>query len=874
MKQNLIKNGLTFKTLGNGGKNSVINKNIANELNDCTISSIAEYYKKKKMRLSQSNQNHSQKSEIGSKATFVTKEDEYMIIINICGISKKNIKLDLVGNYFIISCQKKKTILSGDNDNKFSYFKKSFKLPNDSEPESMQAKLYEKRLEVTIKRIIDDKISNNSKISLIENNDNVNESSIHDISKIDTKEIRNIPNKGIITDSLDYQKDNNINNNIENENIENKNIKVNHINNTKKNKPNLKRKSAFSETNILKLNFNPVKNLRKLTSDTNLFYKNNVNKILCINSTSFNNKETITSKLNKLKLSSFLPNSNTVKPKKSISEQSLIHNEDINRITSSSKNQDIHNSGWILVTKKKPYRRNSFSDKETITKNQSFQMKVKSNNNSTEDINNLNSKIHYRDPNNIYSYLYVSSENNLLSNISLKRSSMTFDKNSLRNINSSQPIINKNSSNNNLSRTSISSSRKNSNSNSNHNLTRTSISSSRKNSNSNSNHNLTRTSISSSRKNSNSNSNHNLTRTSISSSRKNSNSNSSYSISKMKSESSISSIRKNSNSNYNITESRLKSGSRSVSATNLRKPSNSIPNSKISSRKSSSNDLLISKPNVRRSLSNISEKSENKKPNHLNNNISNENEIKKSLHQMILDKLNSNNNNNNTIKKTTTRNLYGSNNNKVRPVLSKQNSTANTMSIKNKYNFCSSKKNLIPTVDRQQLILADKKLEKKESKSSIYSDKMNKLNEDKLFWDHSTNIYESMKSKILKDINESIKSFNTNKKSKKPSAIMTKPISSTSVQDKNQTQKLNKSSPSPLSSQYQNLRKQSLIPSTPKSKLSNDKPLLKIKTIPNNNNFTLKKSKIPYTPTSKATLNKIDDLITNSIYTKNRITTY
>jgi HSP20 family molecular chaperone IbpA len=406
MNQNLIKNGLTFKTLGGGKKNIInntINKNIANELGDCTLSSITEYYKKKKIRnLHNSNKYHNNNNNNtnnvlnGPKATFCTMLNEYKIIIHLNGITRRDIKLDLVGNYFIILCEKTKNGLGGDEtniNNKFCYYKKSFKLPNDSEPESMQAKLFEDRLEISINRINN---FQNSPTSLSSSNEN----------------------------------ENHLNKDIEREE-----------------KINIKKNNALSETNIVKLV--PSRKIKSFSSDTNLFYYNNKNKILSINPSSFTNPKKIPSKLNQLEFSSIIPQNNMLR-KKTISELSL--NPKRESTTSSLLiNLLVHDttdSGWTLVTRRRQNKRN----KNLLP---SLESQNKSNNNlkpcsfsyfssprnSTDNLMKpLKPKLHYRDPNNLYSPLYISSDSSMA--FSDSRSSV----NSSRNLSHSFILLRKSNS--------------------------------------------------------------------------------------------------------------------------------------------------------------------------------------------------------------------------------------------------------------------------------------------------------------------------------------------------------------------------------------------------------------------------------------------
>jgi HSP20 family molecular chaperone IbpA len=434
MKQSLIKNGLTFKALGAGNKNGVndiINKNIANELNDCTISSISDYYKKKKKRNAKGSQyrSNSSLSEQGPRASFVTSEDEYKIVFNINGIKKDDLKLDLVGNYFIITCQKTKTILNGNNNNKVCYFKKSFKLPNDSMPESMQAKLYDERLEVLIGRKNGNIASSSSSAENVASTEN----SIHDISKMDSldyeKEMKK--KKGISSlDEEDEKKPKNKNKGKERavsssiDDFEFLNGKV-------------LKKNAISTSNLVHFSsFSMPKKMKKFTSDSNIFHMNNKNKMHFKNSSSLYKPLKVPKKPSKLELSSFFPpellqnsepikksnssinenlgqSSNSLSSKRDFLKMSKSSNEVIKDIKLKKKvNSDIDlyrkqsegDSEWIVVSRRRPYKGNSFIDK-----NSSMMISSTSLVNGNANIEASSHKLRFRDPNNYYTDLYLSS---------------------------------------------------------------------------------------------------------------------------------------------------------------------------------------------------------------------------------------------------------------------------------------------------------------------------------------------------------------------------------------------------------------------------------------------------------------------------------
>ena len=761
MKQSLIKNGLTFKTLGNGKKDNVINENIANELNDCTISSIANYYKKKKMKSIQNSQkcNNNQQPEIGPKATFVTKNDEYVITINLNGITKNNIKLDLVGSYFIISCQKTKNILNGNKNNKFCYFKKTFKIPNDSVPESMEAKLYEERLEVIIGRDNDGKTKKENEsvpkhvTEATPDTEEEKENSINDISKIDQPNINFKKKKTSMKDINDEMVTNE-------ENYDTLEIK----------KGKIKRKSTSSVFNRQPSS----KSLKKHTSDTNLFYQNNKNKILCMSSSSFTHKKEEPSKLDKLELSSFIP-PRTLQ-NKSKSDYELINQ----RKKSIENSENVHDSGWILVTRRRHRRKDSYSSKDIQHKNKPQNLIITSTDNNQASSTH---KLHYKDPNNIYSHLYVSSDSSMSSSSSSINTLSS--RNSSNNVNNkSQPLKSNNSDN------------------------------------SKSNANVKKISFSS------------KTNVNNSVNKKDSKLNTSgvKILSKNVSESSIGNKRSLSK---NISESSIgnkRSLSKNISESNIDKKKNSINMSRPNSNIRKINDTISRTDSKDKKIG----KSDNtEKP-------------KKSIHQMVFERLSSNNK----------INQKGESNKK-----SNESSSSITGLRKNMYPtplMALSKSNSF----NQSIFHANNN--KNSSKTSFYSE-----NPTKPSWNHSSSTYDSIKAKVLDSLNEVYRNPHFTVKGSS-SYKMSKPISNVQAKvDTNKklsirTNSLNKkSSLNSPSSAYNAMRKKSLIPSSPTTNCTSpiSKPLLKIVT----NGISFKKSKIPYSPQSKITLEKIDNFITNSL---------
>jgi len=843
MKQSLIKNGLTFKTLGNGKKNNVINENIAHELNDCTISSIANYYKKKKMKSIQNSQkcNNNQQPEIGPKASFITKNDKYVIVINLNGITKNNIKLDLVGSYFIISCQKTKNILNGNKNNKFCYFKKTFKLPNDSVPESMKAKLYEERLEVIIGRENDGKTKKeNESLSkqvteTTPDAEEAKENIINDISKMDQPNI-DYKEKGT------SMKDKNNEMDIYEENYDTLEIK----------KGKIKRKSTSSVYNRQPSS----KNLRKYTSDTNLFYYNNKNKILCMGSSSFSHKKEEPSKINKLELSSFIPP--RILQNKSKSDYELINQ----RKKSIEDSENVHDSGWILVTRRRHRKKDSFSSKDTPFRNKPQNLIITSSDDNQAKRTSSTHKLHYKDPNNIYSHLYVSSDS------SMSSSSSSINTLSSRSVSSN--IDNKNqaikNTNNNISKPNINV-RKISFS------SKTNINSSginKKDSKSNINDakilskNISESSIGNRRSLS-----KNISESSIGNRR---------SLSKNISESSIGNKRKLSK---NISESSIgnkRKLSKNISESsigNRRSLSKNISESSIGNRRSLSKNISESSIGNRRSLSkNISESNIDKKKNNINmsrpnsynrkigdtisrtdpkdrkiGNSENTEKPKKSVHQMVFERLSSSNKIN-------------------------QKEESNKKSNESSSNISGLRKNMHPTPlmiqsksnSFNQNIFSGKN-NKNSSKTFLYSE-----NPTKPSWNHSSSTYDSIKAKVLDSLNEVYRKPHSTVKGSSSTYKMSKPISNVQAKvDTNKklsirTNSLNKkSSLNSPSAVYSAMRKKSLIPSSPTTNCTSpiSKPLLKIVT--NDGISSFKKSRIPYSPQSKVTLEKIDNFITNSL---------
>ncbi|KAG4097849.1 hypothetical protein H8356DRAFT_1674229 [Neocallimastix lanati (nom. inval.)] len=146
--------------------------------------------------------------------------------------------------------------------------------------------------------------------------------------------------------------------------------------------------------------------------------------------------------------------------------------------------------------------------------------------------------------------------------------------------------------------------------------------------------------------------------------------------------------------------------------------------------------------------------------------------------------------------------------------------------------------------------------------------------------DSSSNNYESLRQKIIKNLNERPELSLSNKKTPKDKSISRYIESkgqngskSSSIQNENKSL-LSVRTPSPLSSAYNEARKNSLIPTPSKCTSSKKDSALKIITKPNNNSFSIKKSRIPITPTSKSALNRIDSLIKNSLFSQNIISTY
>jgi len=899
MKQSFIKNGLTFKILGNGKKNNIINKNIANELNDCTISNIAKYYKRKKLKnyhnsqkySNNTNTNNNRQLDLGPKATFLTKDNKYIIIIHLIGITKNNIKLDLVGNYFIISCQKIKNILNGNKNNKFCYFKKTFKLPNDSVPESMQAKLFEERLEVIISR----------------ENEN-----------IEKKDIRSAPS--LLTEVPPETEENEKNSiyeiydtsEIDQPNLNNKkktSLNIENIKNDDDRKSNKEEQDLLDPEKGIKIErtpsvFNkqiPSKTLKKFASDTYIYYKNNKKKILSINSSSFSNKKNESSKSDNLKSSSSVP--------QALRKQSKSDYELINERKESI--EDVHDSGWILVTRKKHYN---------FIRKKPQNLIITSTNNSHTNLTASDNELHYNDPNNIYSHLYISNESNALSSCSSVNTLSSRE--SSRSINKSQTLqksnskilkssnkdkmnsktnhkenINKKDSKSNINNqknlSSISSQKSLS-----KNVSKSSVSSQKILS-----KNVSKSSVSSQKSLS-----KNVSKSSISSQKilsKNvskSSVSSQKSLSKNVSKSSISSQKILSKNVSKSSISSQKSLSKNVSKSSIssqKSLSKNVSKSSISSQKSLSKNVSKSNTSSQKSLSrNVSKSSTSSQNNLFNNNkyISNSNirkknsiaktdpkirkssnivtklnkpynkidisinktnnteKTKKSLHQMVFERLSCPRSYSQTYKQGNrgdpSHNIPKSN--KKRESIKKPDTSS---SYDN-----GLRKNMYPTS-----MMRSNGFNKNNSKSSIYSDipTTNAKNGIKPSWNHSSNTYDLIKAKILSDLNEVYRKPQPSIKGS--SYKMNKPISNIQAKvDSNKRLSLSKK-PS-LNSSSSNIRKNSLIPSSPSTtdrKSAVRKPLLKIVT--NNGNSSFKKSKIPYSPQSKKILEKIDDLITNSL---------
>ncbi|KAL6633182.1 hypothetical protein U3516DRAFT_530840 [Neocallimastix sp. 'constans'] len=137
----------------------------------------------------------------------------------------------------------------------------------------------------------------------------------------------------------------------------------------------------------------------------------------------------------------------------------------------------------------------------------------------------------------------------------------------------------------------------------------------------------------------------------------------------------------------------------------------------------------------------------------------------------------------------------------------------------------------------------------------------------------SSNSYEALKQKIFKEIGENQKSKLAKKNSNDMSIskyIESKghsDIQPSSVQNVNKPALITPSS----SFIYEATRKNSKIPILSKYNLSRKNSKLEDKITQSDNNINIKKSRIPITPTSKIALSKIDDRITNSYNTQNKI---
>jgi len=347
------------------------------------------------------------------------------------------------------------------------------------------------------------------------------------------------------------------------------------------------------------------------------------------------------------------------------------------------------------------------------------------------------------------------------------------------------------------------------------------------------------------------------------------------SLSKNISESSIGNKRSLSK---NISESSIgnkRSLSKNISESsigNKRSLSKNISESSIGNKRSLSKNISESSIGNKRSLSkNISESNIDKKKNSINMSRPNSNirkindtisrtdskdkkigksdnteKPKKSIHQMVFERLNSNNK----------INQKGESNKK-----SNESSSSITGLRKNMYPtplMALSKSNSF----NQSIFHANNN--KNSSKTSFYSE-----NPTKPSWNHSSSTYDSIKAKVLDSLNEVYRNPHFTVKGSS-SYKMSKPISNVQAKvDTNKklsirTNSLNKkSSLNSPSSAYNAMRKKSLIPSSPTTNCTSpiSKPLLKIVT----NGISFKKSKIPYSPQSKITLEKIDNFITNSL---------
>ncbi|ORX43284.1 hypothetical protein BCR36DRAFT_586764 [Piromyces finnis] len=840
MKQTLLKNRLTFKALGNGNKNDVnniINKNIASELNDCTITSIEEYSKKKKMKSISNHKGNKSPNEEGPKTNFITTEDDYKILINLKGIKKDNVKLDLVGNYFIISCQKTKVNLSGNEDNKICYYKKSFKLPNDCVTESMQAKLYEDRLEILIDR-------KNKKVVSASDSDNIpgeeeeyKENFIHDISKMDTnkyeKEGKN--RKGNFNKNESSQ----VNNNRKVSSRSNDDFE--HI------KEKALKKKTISVSNLVQLNFNSmIKGVKKFTSDSNLFYLNNKNKLLYINSSSLYKSLKVPKKPNKLELSTFLPpeltkDSNTTskmvknqrKPQKKSkptthhlnksnesprklnsnhdifnkskqtchSNSYVVKNEMLNKYNSSQdivkerklsvksnsdhelfvRRKESHgNSEWVVVS-----RRKQFKGKSLSTKDSQALIPLPMPNDNTNDNSN---KLRFRDPNNYYTDLYLSNDSTIYA------STLSFDNAFVSVINVSDDIDD------------------------------------------------------------------DIPKTNKVNKIKN--------IEKSKSVDNKSRNQKDINSN------------------NENKSSKSVDNKSRNQKDINSNNenkSSKSPDSKRKSQRNVNDNNENKTSKSTDNKRKSQRDVNdnnKSIHRMVMNSLipiSSSRPQSPNCSFISRQESLKKNNISPTPTLKSTRRTSPTNGIR---------KNLIPTIDstsyqkvspcprsnssvsiknKNLLIHSYSQSDNNPKNKCIYS-RSASLTNNKPPWNYgsikpennnSMNSYYNVKAEILKRLNSDQKKPLTKLKVE---TKRTKPVSNMDKREDNTPHNI-----------YNRLRHNSSIPSSPNKCSSPVNKSLLI--ITNNDNLIIKKSKIPYSPQSKNTITKIDDFIIKSLILNNKIPT-